>query len=61
MDIKEVRSSVDLVREASKADLMIVSLILLPVLLGAWSLFLNTLHFLDQHDDYKIIIIGLVL
>ena len=61
MDIKDVRSCVDLVREASKKDLTIVSLFLLPVLLGVWSVFLNTLHFLDHHDGYKITFIGLVL
>lgn len=61
MDIKEVRSCIDLVREASKADLTILSLFLLPVLLGAWSVFLNTLHFLDHHDGYRIILIGLLL
>ena len=60
MDVKEVRSAIDLVREASKADLTIVSLFLLPVLLGAWSLFLNTLHFLDQQDGYKTTIIGIL-
>ena len=61
MDIKEVRSCVDLVRDASSADLVIISLFLLPVLLGAWSLLLNTLHFLDTHDGSKVLIVGIVL
>ena len=61
MEIREVRSWIDLVREASKADLTIVSLFLLPFLLWAWSLLLNSLRFFDQHDGYKIVIIGLLL
>jgi hypothetical protein len=61
MDIKEVRSSVDLIRDASSADLVIISLFLLPILLGAWSLLLNSLHFLDQHDGSKLLTVGILL
>ena len=39
MKIKEVRSAIDIIRDASKADLIIVSLFLLPILLGIWSIF----------------------
>lgn len=53
MDIREIRSSIDLVREASKADLTIVSLFLLPLLLGAWSVLLNNVAVLDRHHEWK--------
>ncbi len=61
MEMKDVRSSVDLVREASKADLIIVSLFLLPLLLGAWSLLFNNLALLDQHREWKDPLTGTVL
>ncbi len=60
MEIKDIRSCVDLIREASKADLTIVSLFLLPLLLGGWSFFLNNLRFFDQYDCCKSLIIGLL-
>lgn len=53
MKIKEVRSAIDIIRDASKADLIIVSLFLLPILLGIWSIFLNSISYLDQHDGWK--------
>ena len=53
MKIKDVRSAIDIIRDASKADLVIVSLFLLPILLGTWSIFLNSISFLDQHDGWK--------
>ena len=58
MTSKEVRSMVDMIRDADNKDLVIVSLFLLPLLLGAWSLFLNSLDFLDQYPGYKLIIIS---
>ena len=60
MEIKDIRSCVDLIREASTADLTIVSLFLLPLLLGGWSLFLNSLRFFDQYDGWKSVIILLL-
>ena len=53
MKINDVRSAVDIIRDASKADLIIVSLFLLPILLGIWSIFLNRISYLDQHDSWK--------
>lgn len=53
MKIKEVRSAIDIIRDASRADLIIVSLFLLPILLGIWSIFLNNISCLDQHDGWK--------
>ena len=61
MNIKEVRSMVDMIRDADNKELVIVSLFLLPLLLGAWSIFLNNLNFLDQHDGWKMLIICLLL
>ena len=60
MNIKEVRSIVDVIRDADNKELVIVSLFLLPLLLGAWSVFLNSLGFLDQHDGWKLIIICII-
>ena len=61
MNTKGVRSAIDIIRNASKADLIIVSLFLLPILLGSWSYLLNNLDFLNQHAGYKIAIICIVL
>jgi len=61
MNIKEVRAIVDMIRDANKKELIIISLPLLPLLLGGWSVFLNSLHFLDQHDGLKFIIICFLL
>ena len=58
MHMKDIRSSIDLIRDASKADLIIVSLLLLPLLLGAWSLLLNSVAVLDQHREWKGVIIA---
>ena len=57
MKIKEVRSAIDVIRDASEADLIIVSLFLLPILLGSWSIFLNSIGYLDQHDGWKFIVL----
>jgi len=61
MDIKEVRSIVDMIRDAELEELIIVSLFLLPILLGAWSVLLNSLDFLDQHSGFKLLIIFIIL
>jgi len=61
MDIKEVRSIVDMIRDAEKEELIIVSLFLLPILLGAWSVLLNSLDFLDQHSGFKLLILFIIL
>ena len=61
MNTKEVRSIVDMIRDSNKKELVIVSLFLLPLLLGAWSIFLNTLGFLDQNDGWKLLILCLLL
>lgn len=61
MNTKDVRLMVDLIRDADKKELVIVSLFLLPLLLGAWSIFLNSLGFLDQHDGWKLLIICFLL
>ena len=57
MNTKEVRSMVDMIRDAGNEELVIVSLFLLPLLLGAWSVFLNSLGFLDHRDGWKFLII----
>ena len=54
MDIKEIRSIVDLIREVRKPDLIIVSLFLLPILLLPWSLLLNTLDSLNKEAPFKL-------
>jgi len=57
MTTKEIKSIVDMIRDADKKELLIVSLFILPLLLGAWSIFLNSLTFLDRHDTLKLFII----
>jgi len=61
MKIKEVRSIVDMIRDANKKELIIVSLFLLPIMLGAWSFFLNSIGFLEQHNGFKLVIICVLL
>ncbi len=61
MDTKEVRSMVDMIRDAGNKELIIVSLFLLPLLLGAWSIFLNSLDFLYQYDGWRFLIICFLL
>ena len=57
MKIKEVRSVIDIIRDASKSDLIIVSLFLLPILLVSWSIFLDRISYLDQHHSWKLAIL----
>ncbi len=61
MNTKEVRSIVDMIRDADNKELVVVSLFLLPLLLGAWSIFLNNLDFLHQRDGWKFLIICFLL
>ena len=61
MNTKGVRSAIDIIREASKADLIIVSLFLLPILLGSWSAFFDSFDFFKQHSGYKLAAISLLL
>jgi Tfp pilus assembly protein PilO len=58
---QEVRSMIDMIKDAETKELVIVSLFLLPILLGAWSIFLNSLDFLDQYDGWKLLIICFLL
>lgn len=59
MTIKEVQSIVDMIKDADNKELIVVSLFLLPLLLGAWSVFLNSLDFFDQHPGCKLISISI--
>jgi hypothetical protein len=61
MNIKEARSILDMIRDAGKKELIILSLLLLPIILGGWVLFLNSLDFLDQHNGLKLILILFLL
>lgn len=57
MNIRELRSIVDMIRDADRKELIVVSLFILPLLLGAWSVFLNSIDFLGPHDGWKCMII----
>jgi hypothetical protein len=57
MTIRDARSAVDLIRDASKTDLVIVSLFLLPLLLGGWTAFLKGVDYLDNHAKLKFLIV----
>lgn len=61
MKFKDIRSIVDLIRDASRADLIIISLILLPILLGSWSIFLNDVGYFDKHNEWKLGIMTVVI
>jgi hypothetical protein len=58
--MKDIRSAIDIVRDASKVDLIIVSVFLLPFLLGIWSTALNAIHYLDEHEDWRFICLMVV-
>jgi hypothetical protein len=60
MKLKEVRSAIDMIRDASAADLIIVSVFLLPILLGSWSIFLNSLSYFDQRNDWKFVVMVVI-
>ena len=53
MNITGVRSAIDIIRDARKEDLIIVSLFVLPLLLLPWSYLLNTLDFLNEYGHFK--------
>lgn len=57
MNIKDIRSIIDIIRDASKIDLIIVSLFVLPLLVGIWTICLNNISYLDQHECLKFIIL----
>lgn len=57
MKIQDVRSVIDIIRDVSKADIIIMSLFLLPILLGSWSVLLNSITTLDQYDDCQLAIL----
>jgi hypothetical protein len=57
MKIKEIRSLIDLIRDASKAEIIIVSLFLLPILLASLSTCLNNISYLDQYDGWKFVVL----
>lgn len=61
MNSKEVKSIVGIIRDAETKELGVVSLFLLPILLGAWSVFLNSLNFLDQYEGWKFLLLCLLL
>ena len=54
MDNKGIHSVIDMIREASKKDLILVSLILLPIILGEWANFLNVFDLFKQNSCYKL-------
>ena len=61
MDSKNIRSFIDIIRDASKADIIIVSLFLVPILLGSWSYLLNNIDFFNSHPTFEFVIICLVI
>jgi hypothetical protein len=54
MKTEEARSLIELVRDASATDIAVVSFVVLPLLLAAWSVLLNTLSGLDGHPTAKL-------
>jgi hypothetical protein len=60
MKLKEVRSVIDIIHDTSAADLVIVSVLLLPILLGSWLILINSIAYFDQHDDLKLGVIFVI-
>jgi hypothetical protein len=59
--LKDVRSIVDMIRDTSSADLIILSLFLLPILLGSWSFFLlNNIGYFEEHNALKLLVVILI-
>jgi p-aminobenzoyl-glutamate transporter AbgT len=61
MKAEEAQSLIEIVRDASATDIAVVSFVILPVLLAAWSVLLNTLSALDGHSSAKLAILGTLL
>jgi hypothetical protein len=61
MKLKEARSAVDWIRDTKPSDIVVVSLFLLPLLLGAWSVVLNSISYLDEHDGFSAVLLCLLL
>ena len=57
MKIKDVRSVIDIIRDSSISDLIIVSLFLLPILLGSWSIILISNSYLEKYDFWILIVL----
>jgi len=60
MKFNNIRSIVDMIRDGGEADLIIVSLFVLPVLLGTWSICLSSLGLSDQRDCWRLAILAVV-
>lgn len=60
MNIKEIKSIGDLIKDVSKKELLFYSLFLLLILLGAWLILLNRITFLDGHDTWKFLILCVI-
>lgn len=58
---KETQFIINMIRDACNKELIIVSLFLLPILLGAWSIFLNSFSFLDRYDGWKFLFVCILL
>jgi hypothetical protein len=62
MKTEEAKSIISLIRDSSPADITVVSFVILPILLAAWSLFLNSLSALDTQPATKgYLLIGLLV
>ena len=57
----EVKSIIDIIRDSETKELVIVSLLVLPILLGAWSVFLNSIEFLDGYEKWKFLAVCVLL
>ena len=55
MSSYDIRSIIDIIRDAKFQDLIIISIFLWPILFGAWSIYLNSIDFLNEHNRIKAI------
>ncbi|MEP6672025.1 MAG: hypothetical protein ABJF10_22875 [Chthoniobacter sp.] len=61
MKTEEAKSLISLIRDSSAADVTVVSFVILPILLAAWSLFLNSLSALETHVEAKGYLLAVLL
>jgi len=60
VSIKDIRDIIDIIRDTTVSEILIVSLFLLPILLGIWAFFLNSLIALNNLNTIKLLIITII-
>ena len=61
MNLKEVLTTIDKIRDDPIRNLIFISLFLLPILLASWFGILNNISYLDEQDNLKSIFIFAII